>query len=115
MNEKQVVNCISKIFTKNNRQYFNIKGDAFGNKAGTPDFLTMDINGRFVGLEIKAPSGKPYPNQLRRGREILESGGRYVVAYPDFSIEDLDNETIPKVTFVDEEMTISKTTTEIIL
>ena len=75
MNEKQVVNRISKIFTKNNRQYFNIKGDAFGNKAGTPD----------------------------------------VVAYPDFSIEDLDNETIPKVTFVDEEMTISKTTTEIIL
>lgn len=57
---------------------------------GVPDFITHDNTGRFMGIEAKAPHAKPECNQIRRGLEICQSGGRFVIAYDEFDINRLD-------------------------
>lgn len=62
-------------------------------KRGVPDIL-CSINGRFVGIEVKASKGKPTPLQVKNVKEINESGGYAVIVYPkDFDKlkEDLIN------------------------
>ena len=44
-------------------------------RAGIPD-LTVCVNGMFLALEVKTPSGKPSPSQLLELRKISQSGGR---------------------------------------
>lgn len=51
-------------------------------KSGIPDLLVC-CNGYFIGVEVKAPNGKPSVLQKRNIREIYESGGIGVVLYPD--------------------------------
>lgn len=49
---------------------------------GVPDILAC-INGRFVGIEIKASSGKASELQLHNLKKINESGGYAILLYPD--------------------------------
>ena len=50
-------------------------------KAGIPDILGV-INGNFIGLELKAPNGKPSELQKRNIRLINKCGGYGVILYP---------------------------------
>lgn len=50
-------------------------------KAGIPDILVC-CNGHFIGVEIKAPRGKPSPLQIRNLKKIHDAGGFAVLLYP---------------------------------
>lgn len=55
-------------------------------KTGIPDLLVC-CNGYFLGVEIKAPNGKPSPLQIHNLKKIDESGGYGVLLYPkDFEL-----------------------------
>ena len=55
-------------------------------RAGVPDLLVC-CRGRFIGIELKAPNGKPEELQLQKLRKIDESGGVAVLLFPaDFEI-----------------------------
>jgi hypothetical protein len=57
----------------------------FGAK-GSPDIIGLTSTGRFIGCECKFGKGKPTPEQIAFGNEIMKRGGIYVVAY---SVDDL--------------------------
>lgn len=50
-------------------------------KAGIPDLLVC-CKGKFIALEIKAPTGKPSELQLYNIEKIKEAGGIALVLYP---------------------------------
>lgn len=50
-------------------------------RAGIPDLLVC-CNGHFIGVELKAPKGKPSELQLYNLRKIKESGGYAILLYP---------------------------------
>ena len=84
--EKTFENRVKK-FLKDSRCYF-IKywGGGEFTKAGVPDILCC-CNGYFIGIEVKAPKGKPSPLQIHNLKKIDESGGLGVLLYPkDFEI-----------------------------
>ena len=56
-------------------------GGAAYTKAGIPDLLVC-CNGRFLGVEIKAPNGRPSPLQLHNLKKIDKAGGFGVLLYP---------------------------------
>ena len=94
MKEQTVVDYIEKQLKIAGRYYINVHGSTYS-KNGTPDFITMDNNNIFTGIEAKAPGKKPYANQWRRGIEILLSGGRFVIAQDDFVLSNFDNNQLP--------------------
>lgn len=51
-------------------------------KSGIPDLLVC-CNGYFLGVELKAPNGKPSELQKWNVRKINESGGFAVILPPD--------------------------------
>ena len=51
-------------------------------KAGIPDLLVC-CHGFFIGVELKAPKGKPSPLQLWNREQIIKAGGFSVILYPD--------------------------------
>ena len=57
-------------------------------KPGDPDMLCC-INGLFVGIEVKTPTGVVSELQEIRGQEIKDAGGIWFVAR---SLEDVKNE-----------------------
>lgn len=116
MAESSVVEKVSKQLDAKARTFFNIKGTHFGGKLGKPDIITSDKNGIWTGVETKAKTGKVYPNQIRRGRELIENnGGRYVIAYGDFDLDAMDNRSIPRVLYTGEDMKFPKVTCEMVL
>jgi Holliday junction resolvase len=50
-------------------------------KRGIPDLLVC-CNGYFLGVELKAPNGKPSELQLWNIKKIKEAGGIALVLYP---------------------------------
>lgn len=101
MAENQVVASIERQLMIKRRDYDNIHGTVFG-KNGTPDFITSDSTGRYLGIEAKQRNGHVYPNQFRKALKILKSKGRVVVAYEDFDLDKVDTNTLPKHTIEDE-------------
>lgn len=93
MKEEVVVRLIEKQLASKSRLYNNLHGTMFS-KNGSPDFITMDTTGRYLGIEAKAPKKTPYTNQWRRAIEILLSGGRYIVAQEDFDLNAVDSGTL---------------------
>lgn len=51
-------------------------------KAGIPDIIAC-VNGRFVGIEVKASGGKPSELQILNLRKIHNAGGYAVLLFPD--------------------------------
>ena len=47
-----------------------------------PDLLVC-AGGRFIGVELKGPRGKPSPLQLYNIERIQRAGGIAMVLYPD--------------------------------
>ena len=58
------------------------------NKNGTPDIIGV-IEGRFFGLEVKAPGNKPSPLQLYQIDQIQQSGGIAGVVYSVDDVKEL--------------------------
>lgn len=97
MKEQVVVNMMEQAFKRARRYYVNVHGSKFSTN-GTPDFITHDKNGVFTGIEAKAPGKNPYANQWSRGIEILKSGGRFIIAQDDFTLDAFDNHLLPILT-----------------
>lgn len=79
--EKNFENKIKK-FLKENGCWF-VKYFANRNtRAGVPDLLAC-VNGYFVAIEVKGPTGKPSELQLWNVEQIRKAGGIAIVLYPD--------------------------------
>lgn len=79
--EKTFENKIKK-YLKDNECYF-VK--YFANrmtKVGVPDILAS-VNGHFVGIEVKATTGKPSELQIWNVKQINLSMGIGVIVYPN--------------------------------
>ncbi len=50
-------------------------------KAGVPDILAC-LNGRFIGIEVKATNGRPSDLQVWNIEKIRQAGGYAFVLYP---------------------------------
>lgn len=50
-------------------------------KSGIPDIIAC-VNGKFVGIEVKAPNGRASELQKRNIRLIRECGGLGYILYP---------------------------------
>ncbi|HGZ9196537.1 TPA: hypothetical protein ACOFME_002293 [Staphylococcus aureus] len=114
--EDKTIEIIQKKLKKEDRFMANIHGNGMGNKNGMFDIVSLDKDGKFLGIEAKSSTGKPYPNQLRRCKEVLDLGGRAIIVYPkDFDIQAIDEHKIPKYNFIDEDTKLPKHTLEIVL
>lgn len=51
-------------------------------KVGVPDIIGC-VNGRFVGIEVKASNGKPSVLQIRNIKLINDAGGYARIIYPE--------------------------------
>ena len=111
MREIEVVKKVESQLKAKARYYNNNHGSVFS-KNGTPDFITNDKDGYYLAIEVKAPKKTPYANQYRRALEILISGGRFVVAQDDFSLNKTDNHDLPIVEI--KEIEIGKTEFELL-
>ena len=70
-----------KLYLKQKGAYFiKTHGDRFS-KLGVPDLIVC-YKGLFIGIELKAPNGKPSELQLYNLREIEKSGGISYLLYP---------------------------------
>lgn len=79
--EKNFENKIKRLFKKKGLYYFKFWGTMY-TRSGVPDLIVC-VNGRFLGVEVKAEEGKPSEIQLENIRQIRENGGYAVVCYPD--------------------------------
>ena len=77
---KIIENKVKKWLKENNIWYFKVWGGLF-QKAGIPDIVGC-CNGRFIGLEIKASTGKPSKLQLYVIDKIKSAGGYARTVYP---------------------------------
>ena len=57
----------------------------FGSMKGVPDIIVLK-DGKFIGIEAKAGSGRLSPDQAEFGRLCIKNGGEYILAR---SIDDL--------------------------
>ncbi len=78
-----------KIFENRVKEYLSLNGcwfcKFFANsytKVGVPDILAC-VNGKFVGIEVKAEKGKPSQLQIHNRDRIRESGGISIILYPE--------------------------------
>jgi hypothetical protein len=60
-------------------------GDAL--PAGWPDITGVLPDGRFIGVECKAPGGRQSAAQKRMEREIRQRHGLYVLAYSEMDVQ----------------------------
>lgn len=109
--EDSVITKITKQLKKKNRMFYNIHGGQYGGKNGKPDFLVITGNGIMTGIEAKKYNENPFPTQIRRGKEIIDEGGRYIIAHKDFVLEDVDAGNIPKIPYDGEDMVFPKNIT----
>ena len=79
--EKNFENRLKKFLEDEDCWFVKFFANAY-TKSGIPDLLVC-CNGYFVGVEVKAPNGKPSELQKWNIKKINESGGIGVVLYPD--------------------------------
>ena len=87
MGKEKVFETKVKSFLKMNDAYFfKYWGGGNFTKAGVPDIIAC-VKGRFMGIEVKAPNGKPTELQIHNLKKIDEAGGYGILLYPkDFEI-----------------------------
>lgn len=79
--EKQFENKVKTFLEEQGAWFIKYWAGSKFTKDGIPDILAC-VNGYFVGIEIKAPSGRASPLQLHTIKEIRKSGGFAFVLYP---------------------------------
>jgi hypothetical protein len=80
--EKNFENKVKKFLKEKGCWILKYWGGAAFTKSGIPDLLVC-CKGHFIGVELKAPKGKPSDLQIYNLREIDKSGGYAVLLYPD--------------------------------
>lgn len=84
--EKQFENKVKKFLEEQGCWFLKYWGGAAYTKAGIPDLLVC-CNGWFLGVELKAPNGKPSPLQIHNLKKIDEADGFAILLYPkDFEL-----------------------------
>lgn len=84
--EKNFENRVKKFLKDEGCYFIKYWGGGEFTKSGIPDILCC-CKGRFVGCEVKAPTGEPKPLQIHNLRKIHEAGGIAVLLYPkDFDM-----------------------------
>ena len=78
--EKSFENKIKNMLKSHNCYFVKFFANRM-TKSGVPDILAS-VNGYFVGIEVKAQSGKPSDLQRYHVRKIRESGGFAFIVYP---------------------------------
>ena len=79
--EKIFENKIKKFLKDNNAWEIKYWAGSQFTKSGVPDILAC-VNGYFVGIEVKAQTGRPSELQLHTINKIREAGGFAFVLYP---------------------------------
>lgn len=80
MREKMFENRIKRYIRERGGYCVKYFGCSYS-ESGTPDILAC-INGYFLGIEVKAESGKPSELQLTKIASIRDAGGFAYVVYP---------------------------------
>lgn len=78
--EKTFENKIKKFLESEGAYFVKFFANGF-TKTGVPDILAC-VNGYFVGVEVKAQTGKPSELQLHNIDKIRKAGGFAFVLYP---------------------------------
>lgn len=84
--EKNFENKVKNYLKEQDCWFIKYWGGAQFTKSGVPDLLVC-CNGFFLGVELKAPKGKPSELQLWNIEQIKKAGGFALVLYP----KDFDN------------------------
>jgi hypothetical protein len=97
--EKLFENKVKKFLKDEGCWFLKYWAGASYTKSGIPD-LIICCNSYFLGVELKAPNGKPSELQLWNIEKIIEAGGIGIVLYPrdfiDFKILIKDLKDKPK-------------------
>lgn len=84
--EKEFENKVKKYMRDRGCYLVKYWGGGQFTTAGIPDILAC-VGGRFIGVEIKAPRGRPTALQIHNLKKIDEAGGYGILLYPkDFEI-----------------------------
>ena len=84
--EKNFENRVKAFLDAEGCWYVKYWGGGSYTRAGVPDLLVC-CAGRFLGVEIKGPNGRPSPLQLHQLETIRTAGGLAMVLYPkDFEL-----------------------------
>ena len=78
--EKLFENKIKKWLSDHNCYFVKFFANSY-TRVGVPDILA-DVNGHFVGIEVKASNGKISDLQFYNIRRIRDAGGFAYVVYP---------------------------------
>ena len=79
--EKNFENKVKKFLKDKGAWVLKYWGGAAYTKSGIPDLLVC-FNGWFLGIELKAPKGRPSDLQLYNLRQIEKAGGIGILLYP---------------------------------
>lgn len=79
--EKNFENKVKKFLDEEGCWFLKYWGGAAYTKSGIPDLLVC-CNGHFLGVEVKAPNGKPSPLQIHNLKKIDDAGGLGILLYP---------------------------------
>ncbi|NFB58009.1 VRR-NUC domain-containing protein [Clostridium botulinum] len=79
--EKKFENEIKKFLSELPKTWFFKYWAGPYSKSGIPDIIAC-VDGHFVGIEVKAPNGKPSELQKRNVRLIQECRGLGYILYP---------------------------------
>ena len=80
---------VKKVLDKHGVWYYMPVQNGMG-VTGIPDFVCCD-EGRFLGIETKAPGKHPTPNQIRVGDQINDHGGVWMVVHDAEEVESYFN------------------------
>ena len=77
--EKEIETEIKQYISSLGGLCYKIHGGDLYQETGIPDLLCC-VKGKFVGIEVKDPGGKPSAIQLIQGARIIDSGGFFLIA-----------------------------------
>ena len=80
--EKSLETKVKKFLKDEGCWYIKYWGGGGFTKSGIPDLLVC-CGGVFLGVELKAPRGKPTDLQIRNLHKIKDAGGLSILLYPD--------------------------------
>jgi hypothetical protein len=66
------------VFGKNNAGKMTFRAMPRFSRKGVPDYICL-VNGKFIGLEVKAPNGKMRSEQDIFMRETFANGGHFAI------------------------------------
>lgn len=79
--EKQFETKVKTLLKEQKCYFIKYWGGGQFTKAGIPDIICC-CAGKFIGVELKAPNGKPSELQIYNLKKIEESGGYGILLYP---------------------------------